>query len=129
MWPYVGGILWDPAVCSPLVIRAVCCSGGPYVGYVYPSVMARSTTLGALVGYAGHQLFGCETMRHMVAVDLLEHVVGLLSGWLHGRKWYKAGVMTYWWAEQDQMQLSASLNVGLGAGAGLLAGRIRFPVL
>lgn len=129
MWPYVGGILWDPAVCPPLVIRAGCCRGGPYVGYVYPSIMARSTTLGALVGYAGLQLFGRETMRHMVAMDLLEHGVGLLCGWLHGLKWYKAGVMTCWWAEQAQIQLSASLSVGLGAGAGLLAGRIRFPVL
>ena len=39
-WPFVGDILCVPAPQSPLVIRALCSRGAPYVGCMGPSVVA-----------------------------------------------------------------------------------------
>ena len=45
--------LWGPVAHSPLVTRAICSSGAPYMGYMGLSVVAAPTTVGVQVGGAG----------------------------------------------------------------------------
>ena len=48
-WSYIGDVLWGPAAHSPLVTRAICSRGAPYVGFMDPSVVAELTTVGAVL--------------------------------------------------------------------------------
>ena len=45
-WSFIVRILWGPAAHFPMATRAICFRGIPYVGYIFPSVVAGVTTVG-----------------------------------------------------------------------------------
>ena len=53
--PCIGGVLWGSTAHSPMVTRAICSRGAFYVGSIHPSVVARLTAMGILVGGTGPQ--------------------------------------------------------------------------
>ena len=50
---HTGNVLWGPATCSSLVIRAIYSTHAHYVGCEAPSVMMGSTTVGMLLHRTG----------------------------------------------------------------------------
>ena len=53
-WPYAGHVLWVLAAHSPVVTRATCFRGALLCGLLGTFYCGRLTTVGMLVGVAGH---------------------------------------------------------------------------
>ena len=53
--PHVGDVLWDPAVYSPLVTRAICSREYSLYGLCEPFCCGELANVGTLVGVAGPQ--------------------------------------------------------------------------
>ena len=60
-----------PSSTLPLVTRAICSQGVPYVGCVGPPAVVRLTTVGVLAGRADPSPVGCQALPHVVAAGPL----------------------------------------------------------
>ena len=72
-WPFVGVVLCMPAVQFPLVTRAICSRGAPYVGCMGPSVFVDA--------YCGQYHRSCWSPVQLVARPCLVQRL-LAAGWL-----------------------------------------------